>query len=220
MRATAWLFFALAFTMAATASAARLSVRIADDQGKAVADAVVTVLSQGDAKSHTPAMRPAPDTKTIDQKDVRFIPFIQIFRTGDKVVFRNSDRTGHHVYSFSPIKAFEFVLVPGQSSPPLVLDKSGVIAVGCNIHDKMITYLYVSDAQWIAHTGANGLAAFPDLPAGAYNVRVWQPRLRPNKPAPAQMMTLVGAAESKTLTFNLSLLPDPRRESDREHTSY
>ena len=36
----------------------------------------------------------------------------------------------------------------------------------------MITYLYVSDAPWIAHSGVDGQTIFHDLPAGAYNVRV------------------------------------------------
>lgn len=218
MRTTGWFVAVLALTAAAAAGAADLNVRIADDHGKAVADAVVTVLPQGDPKGA--AVRATPSTRTIDQKNLTFIPYIEIFRPGDKVVFRNSDKTRHHVYSFSPVKAFEFVLAPGESSPPLVLDKSGVIAVGCNIHDMMITYLYVSDAPWIAHSGANGQVVFHDLPAGPYNVRVWQPRLRPNKPDLAQSMTLVGASEAKALTFNLQLLPDSRHEFDREHTSY
>ena len=220
MRTAGWFVAVLALTAAAAASAADLNVRIADDHGKAVADAVVTVLPEGDPKGDRPAPRTAPSTRTIDQKDLTFIPYIEIFRPGDKVVFRNSDKTRHHVYSFSPIKAFEFVLAPGESSPPLALDKSGVIAVGCNIHDQMITYLYVSDAPWIAHSGANGQVAFHGLPAGPYNVRVWQPRLRPNKPDLAQSTTLVGTSEPKALTFNLQLLPDSRREFDREHTSY
>lgn len=220
MRTTAWLICMLALAATEAASAADLNVRIADDHGKAVADAVVTVLPQDDASGQKPAARPASSSKTIDQKNLTFLPYIEIFRPGDKVVFRNSDQTRHHVYSFSSIKAFEFVLVPGESSPPLVLDKGGVIAVGCNIHDLMIAYLYVSDAPWIAHSGADGLVAFHNLPAGAYNVRVWQPRLRPNKPDLAQWTTLVGAAETKTLAFNLSLLPDSRHEFDREHTRY
>ncbi len=220
MRMKDWFIATLLALAAATASAADLNVRIADDHGKAVADAVVTVLPQGDAKNRKTAPQVASATRTIDQKNLMFAPYIEIFHPGDKVVFRNSDKTRHHVYSFSPVKSFEFVIVPGESSPPIALDKSGVIAVGCNIHDQMITYLYVSDAPWIAHSGADGLVVFRDLPAGAYDVRVWQPRLRPNKPDLAQSTTLIGATESRTLTFNLQLLPDSRREFDREHTRY
>jgi len=95
-----------------------------------------------------------------DQKNLMFMPYIEVFRPGDEVVFRNSDRTRHHVYSFSSNRTFEFVLAPGQSSARMKLDKSGVIAGGCNIHDQMATYLYVSDAPWIARTARETSVGF------------------------------------------------------------
>lgn len=210
---------ASALACAATAHAAMLKVQINDDKGSPVGDAVVTVLAQNAAEK-TPDRRAPPATKTIDQKRETFIPYIEIFRPGDKVLFRNSDQMRHHVYTFSPLKPFEFVLVPGESSKPIALDQTGVIAVGCNIHDMMITYLYVSDAPWIARTTADGRAVFTDVPAGPWVVRVWHPRLRPGKPDLAQSTTLVTADESKVVTFALSLLPDARHEFDREHTRY
>ncbi len=218
MRTAIWLPSVLALFIAFTADAAGLDVRIVDQRGAPVPDAVVTLLPRDVAQSSAPAHR--PETRVIDQKNLMFMPYIEVFRPGDSVVFRNSDNTRHHVYSFSPVKAFEFVLTPGQSSAPLTLDKSGVVAVGCNIHDRMIAYLYVSDAPWIAHSGADGKVSFDALPTGAYEVRVWQPRLRPNKPDLAQTATVLGGADPQTLTFTLSLLPDPRTQFDREHTSY
>ena len=216
-----WLLFGILALMAnATSSAAELHIQINDDHRQPVADAVVTLLARGDAPSRLTERRPAADTKIIDQKHETFIPYIEIFHPGDKVVFRNSDQTRHHVYSFSSVKSFEFMLVPGQRSPALELDQTGVIAVGCNIHDQMITYLYVSDAPWIARSGADGRVDLRDLPAGAYIVRVWHPRLRPGKPDLAQSATIVTATESGNLAFSLSLLPDSRREFDREHTRY
>ncbi len=163
------------------ASAAELKVQVNDDKGHPVGDAVVTVLPQSAAQKIPDRSAPSA-TRIIDQKDETFIPYIQVFRPGDKVLFRNSDKMRHHVYTFSPLKAFEFVLVPGESSKPLELDQTGVIAVGCNIHDLMITYLYVSDAPWIAQSGKDGRVSFPDVPAGPWVVRVWHPRLRPGKP--------------------------------------
>ena len=208
--------------LAATASstAAVLTVHVADDRGKPVADAVVTVVQEGASSGQPAKSASAPTTRYIDQKNLTFIPYIEIFRPGDSVVFRNSDKTRHHVYSFSPPKSFEYMLVPGQSSPPLQLDKSGVIAVGCNIHDQMIAYMIVSDAPWIAQSGADGDVAFHDLPAGAYSVQVWQPRLRPGARAIVQSATLAGASASQSLVFRLSLLPDSRSVMDREHMSY
>lgn len=208
----------LAVLMSMSAGAAELKVRITDQRGKPVGDAVVTVLRA--IRTAAPAPAATSHTKTINQVALTFVPYIEVFRPGDKVVFRNSDSTRHHVYSFSTVKAFEFMLNPGQSSPPLTLEKSGVVAVGCNIHDSMITYLYVTDAPWIAQSTVDGKASFIGLPAGSYTVRVWQPRLRPGKPDMAQSAVLVSSSESRTMDFKLSLLPDSRRQFDREQTRY
>jgi plastocyanin len=159
-------------------------------------------------------------TKVIDQKNETFIPYIEIFRPGDKVVFHNSDRTRHHAYSFAPARQFEFVLAPGESSPPLPLEHAGVIAVGCNIHDQMITYFYVSEAPWIARSGADGRIVIRDLPPGDFEVRAWHPRLRPRQADPVQSLNIGSAAERKELAFSLSLLPDPRTANDRERANY
>ena len=92
-----------------SASAGELSVRLDDGHGNPAANAVVTLRREGDNGTiqRTAAM------KIIDQRDETFIPYVEIFRPGDQVVFRNSDRTRHHVYSFAPAKAFEFVIAPG-----------------------------------------------------------------------------------------------------------
>ena len=197
-------------------AAAELHVGLVDQRGKPVADAVVTVFPAG--RSRAPV--PAPKTKIINQSANTFVPYIEVFRPGDQVVFHNSDRTRHHVYSFSKVKAFEFILNAGESSSALPLEKSGVIAVGCNIHDAMITYLFVTDAPWMARADATGKAVVRALPAGAYTVRVWQPRLRPGKPDLVQSDVVLAADESKPLQFKLNLLPDSRRKPGREKTQY
>ena len=201
----------LILLVSSTASAADLQISITDQRGKPVSDAVVSVFPQHGSAQGAAAPRPGPRTRTIDQVAITFVPYIEVFRPGDKVVFRNSDQTRHHVYSFSPIKTFEYMLNPGQSSPPLVLDKAGVVAAGCNIHDSMITYLYVSDAPWIARSRPDGMVTIGELPAAAYTVRVWQPRLRPGQPEVTQPVVLVSNSESKSLRFALTLLPDSRR---------
>ncbi|HSD17816.1 MAG TPA: carboxypeptidase regulatory-like domain-containing protein [Thermomonas sp.] len=200
---------------ACDALAGQLLVGVADDKGTPVADAVVTLRPVG---LPSPA-KDKPLRHVVDQRGLAFMPYLQVFRPGDEVVFRNSDATRHHVYSFSPARAFEFVLGPGQSSSPLKLDKVGSIAVGCNIHDQMIAHLYVTDAPWFVQTGANGRAQFDALPAGDYEVRVWQPRLRPGKPEQRQVVR-VGKAGQATLSVPLRLLPDPRLQVGREHVHY
>ncbi|WP_148040915.1 carboxypeptidase regulatory-like domain-containing protein [Montanilutibacter psychrotolerans] len=204
------------------AAAAELEVRVNDRRGGPVSDAVVTVVVRGVSPPtpNTPVRPASGSQRVVDQKALAFTPYVEVFRPGDEVVYSNSDRTRHHVYSFSPIKAFELVLAPGAKSAPLKLERSGVIAVGCNIHDGMINYLYISDAPWAARTDARGVVAFRGLPAGAFDVRVWQPRLPPKRPDLVQSGITLRAADRRSLTFSLSLLPDSRLQFDREHTRY
>lgn len=203
--------------LASAAHAAELDVRISAARDTPVEDAVVSVTPR-DAPAGT--AREAPATRIIDQKNEAFIPYVEIFRPGDSVVFRNSDQTRHHVYSFAPARQFEFVLTSGQSSAPLRLEQAGVVAVGCNIHDHMITYLYIGDAPWMARSGADGRATLGALPPGDYDVRVWHPRLRPGQPPPQQALHLGAADDKRELAFALTLLPDSRLRADRERADY
>ena len=194
------------------AVAGELTVLINDGHGHPVSDAVVSVRSTDPrrAGARVPAV-----SKTIDQRDLAFVPYIEVFQPGDSVVFRNSDRTRHHVYSFSAVKQFEFVLAPGQSSRPQRLDKPGLVAVGCNIHDQMIAYLFVSNAPWIARSGNDGRVDFKGLASGPYVVDVWQPRMRPGR-SPKSLMAIVADTGSSTLSWSLSLSPP----TDHDHSGY
>jgi len=209
---------AVCFLLARSLGAAELTAHITDTRGTAVADAVVTLVPRGDAAA---SARPAAaETKIIDQKNETFIPYVETFRPGDNVVFHNSDHTRHHVYSFASARQFEFVLKSGESSEPVRLERAGVVAVGCNIHDRMITYLFISDAPGMARSTADGSVTIDDLPVGDFDVHVWHPQLRPGRPVPAQTLHIADAGETKDLAFSLSLLPDPRTPADRERTDY
>jgi plastocyanin len=190
-------------------------VRVSDTAGHAVGDAVVTVTPTAPA----PAPTAAPVTRYVDQRDETFIPYVQVVRPGDRVVFRNSDGTRHHVYSFSEAKAFEFLLRPGESSPPLTLDQPGLVAVGCNIHDHMIAYLMITSDQ-AKVTPSQGQAVFDQLPPGSYTVTVWHPQLRPGQKQPSETVAVAEGSGAQHADFTLSLIPDPRGFSDREHLDY
>ena len=195
--------------------AASIDAQVRDASGRPVADAVVYAVPVG----ITLEMR-GSRTVSIQQLDREFVPYVSVIQTGTQVDFPNRDPIQHHVYSFSPAKAFEFVLAPGQSSPPMTLSNSGVIAVGCNIHDQMASYLVVSDAPWTATTGHDGRALITALPPGTYDVQAWHPRLRPGRRNVPLAQVTVPAGATATLSFPLALLPDTRMQHDREHVRY
>ena len=204
--------------VAGVARGSELRVDVVDQSGRPVADAVVSAQGLGVAAPGAPAR--AARTQVIDQVDLQFDPYIALFRPGDRVAFHNSDATRHHVYSFSESKSFEFVLAPGQQSSPLVLDNSGVVAVGCNIHDSMISYLFVSNAPFITTTDGKGKAVLAGLSPGSYTVRVWQPRLRPGTADPVQSVVIPDDGSPPQARFRLRLLPDTRHPIHLKHTRY
>jgi plastocyanin len=197
----------------AAADAAQVQARITDDHGKPVADAVVTLMPKDGAGS-LPA--PAPEARVIDQRDETFVPYVVTLGKGGTVMFRNSDKTRHHVYSFSSTKQFEFLLNPGESSVPVVFDKAGIAAIGCNIHDFMTAFVFVADTPYVAQSDKDGRALVADVRPGSYMVQVLHPLLRPSVKPPAQALDVPdGGAE---LSASLPLLAPPHR--DHEHGLY
>jgi plastocyanin len=200
------------------AGAGELLSVVSDDDGKPVADAVVALVPTDPAllAAAEPALWAPWQSGVVDQRDETFLPSVEIIARGGQVVFRNNDVPQHHVYSFSPVKAFEFVLKPGTSSAPVVFDKTGVAAIGCNIHDQMIAYIYVTETPWVVLTDKAGQGRIAALPQGAFTARIWHPSLPPGKPVPSRPLTISQGLE--TLPVTLALLP--MRHPDREHGLY
>src|ERR1700734_492708 len=187
---------------AAPGLGAELRVLVKDHHGKSVADAVVLAIPT-DA-------RIAPRAKTpvdaVDQVDKQFVPFVKPVFLGSKVRFPNSDHIRHQVYSFSPAKVFELPLYAGTDAPPVVFDKPGVVVLGCNIHDWMVGYIYVSETPFFAKTAAAGTATMDDLPPGDYTVRLWHPSMEYGEETTARRVTLT-ADGLTNLEWQLSLKP-------------
>lgn len=209
--------FGLAFWL--PAMAAVLNVQVLDDHGKPIGDAVVSMVASAATAGDPPAL-PVAQTKIIDQRRETFLPYVEIFRPGDRVVFRNSDTTRHHVYSFSPTRSFEMVVRPGRSTAPLLLDRAGIVAVGCNIHDHMRNWLFVSSAPWLAITDAAGQVRFDAMPVGKYTVTVWHPQLSPRQPPVERQLDVPADRADMKLPVTLSLLPDPRMPMDHNRMQY
>src|ERR1700688_80362 len=182
--------------------AAELRILVKDHHGKLVADAVV-LATPLDPKS---ALRTKPPPDAVDQVDKQFVPYVKTVLVGSKVRFPNSDHIRHQVYSFSPTKKFELPLYGGTDAPPVVFDKPGVVVLGCNIHDWMVGYIYVSETPFFAKTEAAGSATIDDMPPGEYTVRVWHPSMDHGEEATARRVTL-SADGSANLEWEVGLKP-------------
>jgi plastocyanin len=156
----------------ARASGGDLDVVVLDPSGRGAQG--VVVVAETPLASH--AKHP-PKTEVMDQRSMQFVPAILVIQTGTAVDFPNSDQSKHQVYSFSPAKTFQLSLYAGRHYDPVIFDKAGLVTVGCNIHDQMIGYIYVTDSPYFGQTDDTGHLALHGLPVGSYTVKVWHPGL-------------------------------------------
>jgi plastocyanin len=189
---------------------AAAEVDVADGHGHPLADAVVELTPAATGVATAPSGLPRENI--IDQRHETFLPLVTLIGRGGHVIFTNNDTTMHQVYSFSPIRQFAFEIDRGQRSEPVTFDKPGVAAIGCNIHDQMITYVYVAGRSWAALSDGAGRAMIADLPAGAYRGSVWHPRLEPGA-APLSFSFLMSGSGARTAITvqNLSAAPLGRK---------
>jgi plastocyanin len=170
--------------LALGARAETLEVSVSGAKGAPVADAVVAVFVKGAPVRTTGA------NAEMGQRNKRFTPPVLAVQTGTTVQFPNQDTVRHHVYSFSPAKAFELKLYIGTPASPVVFDKAGTAALGCNIHDSMTGWVKVVDTPFFGVSDATGLARL-ELPAGEHRLQVWHPGLGAEVEPPLQVLKVV-----------------------------
>jgi plastocyanin len=184
------------------AAAAALNVSVMDQHGKPVADTVVSATPL-DPKN---ALRAKPPAVVIDQVDKQFVAYVTPIYVGTRVKFPNNDNIRHQVYSFSPAKRFDLPLYAGTDAPPVLFDKPGVVVLGCNIHDWMIGYIYVSETPFFAKTVSAGTASLEDMPSGDYLVKIWHPRMNGTEEATSRRVTVI-AGIPVNLEWQLTVKP-------------
>jgi plastocyanin len=186
--------------VAAPAWAGDVTVSVRTPGGQPVQDAVVMIMPASGVPSG--ALARSAGTLVVAQKDVQFQPYVTIAPVGSTVSFPNRDKVRHHVYSFSPTKRFEIKLYGREENRAITFDKPGAVSLGCNIHDQMIAYIYVTETPYAAKTDANGVAVVRGAPGGAARLAVWHPHLKARAPI-TQTLTVAGAAQRAASTIDL-----------------
>ena len=200
------LLTAVLFAFGEPAFATNFTAEVVDQDNRPVTNAVITLVPEMKSSMPAAATKLAAE-KTIDQKNETFLPLVTIVPKGGHIVFANNDQTTHQVYSFSAAKQFEITLARGEKSPPIAFDVVGVAAIGCNIHDHMIAYAFVTESPWAGLTGSDGKTVIADVPAGNYQVQVWHPKFPPGRQPPSLQASLSG--ETGRMAINVRLLPTP-----------
>ena len=205
-------FLAL-ITLTTAAAAAELTVTTKGAKGEPVADAVVALIPL-DALVPPPAPAARPE---IAQQNQEYSAYVTIVQAGSRVYFPNKDTVQHHVYSLSPAKKFELPLYnPGQAES-FVFDVSGVVTLGCNIHDWMLAYLIVVPTPYFAKSDGLG-AAQVTAPAGRYRLQLWHPRMA--APVTEEITLAEGPVSKREFTLTLKADRRIRRGSAGKNSGY
>jgi plastocyanin len=162
-----------------------------------------------------------PATAVMDQRDRAFVPRVLAVAVGTSVEFPNNDTVSHQVYSFSAAKKFQLPLYKGTHPAPVTFDRPGLVVLGCNIHDEMAGYIYVTDAPAFGTTGEDGTLLIRALAAGDYRIGLWSP-LVADPPASLERTVHVASQDPSgsrvQLTRDLRARPEPRpRRGDWEY---
>lgn len=203
--------FAICLALAgfsAPAGAGDITIMVHDADGAPVTNAIVT-LSAAD-------VQPAPHTSTttiIDQQHEQFKSLVSLVRPGDKVRFHNSDAVLHHVYSFAPINQFDMLVRPAETTPETLYAAAGIAAIGCNVHDDMRTYVFVTGLPFAAMTGDDGRAKILSAPAGATELSVWHPLAKGRNQTMTSAIVIDSGAQE--VTIEIALRPSRRRTPSR-----
>lgn len=152
------------------ASAQEYRIKITDMAGQPMEHAVVSIRTDS----------PAPVAKTIalmDQIDRKFAPRVLTVNQNDLVSFPNSDNIRHHVYSFSAPKVFEIKLYADVPEAPIEFAEPGIVVLGCNIHDDMIGYIYVTPPEFVSAVTDSLGESVIESSGDITEVRIWHERL-------------------------------------------
>jgi plastocyanin len=164
---------------------------------------VVVRIQNGTAASKAP---PPAAPVLIDQKDCMYEPRVVAIMAGQHVAVRNSDHTFHNVHGIvmGGKDAFNEPQSPGQ--PDLAIDASAarpgeVLALQCDVHPWMKSYIAVNDTPYFAVTGPDGTFDIQGLPEGKYTLEAWHPVL-----GTKTLQIVIGKAKRGDVTARFSYL--------------
>ena len=146
-------------------------LQVIDKHGTPVPNAIVI---------NTGVSNPIKTEAVVDQVGKRFVPYVSAIAPGTLVRFPNSDNTRHSVYSFSDAKTFELKLYHANDAEPVLFDRAGLVALGCNVHDHMKAYIMVTEYA----SAISDMAGKVSLPEDfdPKTLKIWHPQLNNANP--------------------------------------
>lgn len=159
------------FAVHATAGEIKGSIKILGGKGL---EHVLVYIEQVQGETFFPPAKNA----TVDQVRMTFVPHVLPILAGTTVDFPNSDSTRHNVFSPSKIKKFNLGTYPAGITKQVKFEKTGVVALLCNVHPEMSAFVLVLQNPYYTMPDKNGKYKIGDVPPGKYILTAWHPKFR------------------------------------------
>lgn len=133
-------------------------------------------------------------------KGGRFLPHVQVVRTGTQLEIINRDPVLHNTHGYQDGRTVFNLAQPNQDQiirKPL--KRPGRIDVMCDAHDWMSAWIVVSAHPYVAITGEDGTYTLSDVPPGTYQLTAWHEKL-----GKKQVQVMVEAGKRRRADFTFS----------------
>ena len=145
--------------------------------GKPATGAVISIEGLSKEQLKTQMSLHQPQKRTIDQRNLKFIPTVVAVMVGESVDFPNNDKSWHNVYSKGGANDFDLGLYPPGKTRSKKFDKPGVSRILCNAHPDMEAFVVVKDHPFFSVTDNRGNYQIENVPLGKVRVETWYPNL-------------------------------------------
>lgn len=142
-------------------------------------DAVVFI----DTVDENKGFMPPAENPAMASQNVQFSPLVLPILVGTTVDFPNKDLILHNVFSLSKIKTFDLGLYRQGQKKSVTFDKTGLVKIYCNIHEKMMGYILVLGNPYFTLTDKQGNFSLKGVPNGTYTLVCWYHNGRDEKEA-------------------------------------
>jgi plastocyanin len=118
------------------------------------------------------------DKATLDQKGCEYVPHIVLAPAGGDVDILNSDGILHNIHTYSdknpPLNRAQPKFKKSMTEKFATPER---VRLSCDVHGWMQGWLIVEDSPYYVVTDEKGAFKLTDVPAGDYEVKVWQEKL-------------------------------------------
>jgi plastocyanin len=122
-----------------------------------------------------------PETLTIRQSQLNFLPQHSVIQVGSSVTFSNEDREVHNIYSKSLSNQFNLGAMASGAFKTIEFNQAGPVVLRCNMHKDMIGTLFVVPNGYFTKPNTDGDYQFDNVKSENYILQVWDPMLAPEE---------------------------------------